>query len=131
MLASVQVETIGKECQERGYGYSYKDSLMVNMLGIVDDLIGVTEAGYQAKQMNTFINVKTAEKTLQSMFAGKSSNDFLNCDLLVDSWKVSYENNSETGDLDLIETYEGPVIMEKTTSQKYLGFVLSNTGDNS
>ena len=55
MLASVQVDTIGKECQERGYGYRYKDSLMVNMLGMVDDIIGVTEAGYQAKQMNTFI----------------------------------------------------------------------------
>ena len=65
MLASVQVETIGKECQERGYGYNYKDSLMVNMLGMVDDVIGITEAGYQAKQMNTFMNVKTAEKTLQ------------------------------------------------------------------
>ena len=89
MLASVQVETIGKECQERGYGYRYKDSLMVNMLGMVDDLIGVTEAGYQAKQMNTFINVKTAEKTLQfgpskckSMFVGKSSNDFLQIHIL-------------------------------------------------
>ena len=110
---------------------------MVNMLGMVDDIIGVTEAGYQAKQMNSFINIKTAEKTLQfgpskckSMFVGKSANNFLNSDLHVDSWKVSYEDNIETGDLDLIETFEGPVIMEKTTAQKYLGFVLSNTGDN-
>ena len=74
-----------------------------------------SQAGYQAKQMNTLINIKTAEKTLQfgpskckSMFVGKSSNVLLNSDLHVDSWKVSYEDNIETGDLDLIETYEGP-----------------------
>ena len=65
MLASVQVDTIGRDCQEGGYGYKYKDSLMVSLLGMVDDIIGVTEAGYKAKQMNKFINVKTAEKTLQ------------------------------------------------------------------
>ena len=29
------------------------------MLGLVDDLIGVTEAGYQAQQMNVFLNLKT------------------------------------------------------------------------
>ena len=137
MLASVQVETIGKECQERGYGYKYKDSLKISMLGMVDDLIGITEAGYQAKQMNMFINTKTAEKTLQfgpskckTMFVGKASSTVLNSDLYVDSWTVSYQDNRETGDLELLEVYNGPVIMEKTTSQKYLGFVLSCTGDN-
>ena len=107
MLASVQVETIGKECQERGYGYKYKDSLKVSMLGMVDDLIGITEAGYQAKQMN--INIKTAEKTLQfgptkckTMFVGMASNTVLNSDLYVDSWTVSYQDNRETGDLELL-----------------------------
>ena len=49
LLASVQVDTIGRDCLERGYGYMYKDSLMVSLLGMVDDIIGVTEAGYQAK----------------------------------------------------------------------------------
>ena len=65
LLASVQVDSIGKECQEAGYGYFYMDILPISMLGLVDDLVGVTEAGYKAQQMNTFINVKTAEKSLQ------------------------------------------------------------------
>ena len=80
---------------------------------------------------------QNSRKTLQfgqskckSMFVGKSSNILMNPDLHVDSWRVFYEDNIGTGDLDLIESYEGPVIMEKTTAQKYLGFVLSNTGDN-
>ena len=65
ILASVQVDSIGKECQEAGYGYMYKDSLPVSILGLVDDMLGITEAGFQAQQMNTFMNVKTAEKKLQ------------------------------------------------------------------
>ena len=110
---------------------------MNNMLGMVDDVIGITEAGYQAKQMNTFMNMKTAEKTLQFgpkkckiMQVGKPSNYVLESDLHVDSWTTSYQDNVKTGDLDLIETYDGPVVIEKTSSQKYLGFVLSDIGDN-
>lgn len=137
ILASIQVDSIGKECQERGYGYKYKDSLMVSILGMVDDMICITEAGYQAQQMNTFMNVKTAEKTLRfgpskckAMLVGKSSHNVLNTDLHVDSWTVNYQDNIETGDVELTETFTGQVVMEKTASQKYLGFVLSCTGDN-
>ena len=64
------------------------------------------------------------------MFVGKASNTGLNSDLYVDSWTVSYQENMKTGDLELSEVYYGRVIMEKATSQKYLGFVLSSTGDN-
>ena len=62
MLAFFQVETIGKEYQERGFGYKYKDSLKVSMLGMVDNLIGITEAGYQTKKIKMFINIKTLKK---------------------------------------------------------------------
>ena len=136
LLASVQVDSIGKECVENGYGYMYKDTLLVSILGMVDDMLGITEAGFKAQQMNTFMNVKTAEKTLQfgpkkckSMLVGKSP-QLLNSDLHVDSWTVQYEDNIHTGDMDLVETYDGQVVMENTSSQKYLGFVLSSTGDN-
>ena len=61
----MQVDSIGKECVEGGYGYKYKDMLPVSMLRLVVDTIGVTEAGFTAQQMNAFINVKTAGKSLQ------------------------------------------------------------------
>ena len=48
LMASVQVDTIGKACVDSGFGYKYKDSLVVSLLGMVDDMIGVTEAGYKA-----------------------------------------------------------------------------------
>ena len=65
ILASVQVDSIGKEVEEMDFSYKYKEALTIGMLGLVDDLIGVTKAGYQAHQMNAVLNVKTAEKRLQ------------------------------------------------------------------
>ena len=34
-------------------------------MGLGDDIIGVTEAGFKSQQMNVILNVKTAEKGLQ------------------------------------------------------------------
>ena len=65
-LASNQVDTIGKEClDENKYLFMYKDCVPVGPLGMVDDLIGITEAGHKAQELNTFINLKTADKKLQ------------------------------------------------------------------
>ena len=76
ILASNQVDLIGKESLEAGHFYLYKNVLPVGFLGLVDDIVGITEAGFKAQQFNAFINVKTAEKTLQfgpkSMLIGKS-----------------------------------------------------------
>ena len=35
------------------------------MLGLIDDIIGISEIGFKAHQMNALINVKTAEKGLR------------------------------------------------------------------
>ena len=127
----VQVDTIGKECIAEGLGYIYKDSLQVGFLGLVDDIIGITTAGIEAQKMNAFINEKTAEKTLQfgltkckSMLVGKDTSNVIDSELLVDSWKVEYE------DEDIIETYDGQKPIGKTTQHKYLGFIISNKSDN-
>ena len=51
------------------------------MLGLVDDVVGVAEAGYKAHQLNVILNVKTSEKGLQygigkckSMIIGNQEN---------------------------------------------------------
>ena len=56
ILASVQVDTIGQECIKAGHYYLYKDTLPVGFLGLVDDIVGISEAGYKAQQQNAFIN---------------------------------------------------------------------------
>ena len=58
LLASVQVDAIGKDSVKAGLGYKYKEKLTVGFLGLVDDIICITEAGYKAQEMNAFINIK-------------------------------------------------------------------------
>ena len=94
ILASAQVDSIGKEVEQSGYGYKYKDVLTVSMLGLVDDIIGVTDSGFKAQQMNVLFNVKTAEKRLQfgekkckSMLIS-TKNEVLNSPLMVDNWQL-------------------------------------------
>ena len=132
ILASVQVENIGRACIEAGHGYDYKGNLKIGFLGLVDDIIGISEAGSKAQMLNAFLNIKTAEKTLQFgtakckyMIIGKDTKDVRNNELLLDKWEVTY---TETGDV--IERFSGQTAIEQAEHQKYLGFCISNTGDN-
>ena len=101
IMASVQVDSIGKECVTEGYTYLYKDELPVGFLGLVDDVIGITEAGIEAQKLNAFINIKTAEKALQfgptkckSMLVGKNTKNVINIKLMVDKWTENYSEIS-------------------------------------
>ena len=137
ILASVQVDKIGQDCMDAGYYYLYKNILPVGFLGLVDDIVGITEAGYKAQQLNAFINVKTAEKMLQfgpkkckSMLVGKNTENVVNNNLDVDNWIVEHVENKVTGEADLMEYYGGKVEIEKAEEYTYLGFVISCKGDN-
>ena len=54
ILASNQVDTIGKECVSEVYTYLYKEILPIGFLGLVDDVIGITEAGLDTQKLNAF-----------------------------------------------------------------------------
>ena len=137
LLASVQVDSIGQECMKSGYFYKYKNKLPIGFLGLVDDIVGITEVGYKSQQLNALINLKTAEKSLQfgvkkckSMLICRDGKSDLFTDLMVDKWDKEYEENPETGELQLVETYKGQTKVEQTETQTYLGFVISSTGNN-
>ena len=136
ILASVQVDKIGKAAEEADIGYYYKDKLPITMLGLIDDVVGVSEAGYKAQQLNVILNVKTSEIGLQygtkkckSMIIGNEENA-INSELLVDSWKQEYSENNMTGEYELTENYIGEVPIGRTEEYKYLGFTISAKGDN-
>ena len=81
------------------------------MLSLVDDIIGVTKAGYKAHQMNALLNIKTAEKQLQfgvtkckSMKVSKNVDTLPSNNLLVDSWEVTHVDDPSTGSNQLVET---------------------------
>ena len=65
ILALVQVDSIGKEVANTDFGYKHMDKLPVTLLGLMDDMIGMSGVGYKAQQLNAVLNVKTAEKRLQ------------------------------------------------------------------
>ena len=66
LLCSNQVDTIGKEClEEHKYTYMYKDEVEFSPLGMVDDLLCVSECGYKTSMMNSYIKFKTDSIKLQ------------------------------------------------------------------
>ena len=109
----MQVDSIGKEVENSGYGYLYKDVLPVSLLGLVDDMIGVSNAGFKAQQLNALLNDLVVKNPVS-----------------VDNWKVSHVPNTITGESDIIEWHEGQIEMGQTNKHKYLGFFLSHRGDN-
>ena len=137
LMASVQVDKIGKESMNAGNYLMYKKILPIGFLGMVDDIVGVTEAGHKASELNAFLNVRTAEKRLQFgpskckyMIVGKFADMKKQEKLQVDSWKTEYKENKITGEYDLIESYDGKVDIARTEEYKYLGFVISSNGNN-
>ena len=66
-MASSQVDSFGKEMlnENPSYMYKYLEEVPIPILGMVDDIIGVAEAGFKTQLLNAFINVKTADKDLQ------------------------------------------------------------------
>ena len=102
-------------------------------LGQVDDLIGVAEAGFKSKQLNSFVNVKTADKDLQfgpekcktMVVSKKNVHSFQNPDLEVDAWHLKHEPNGN-----MIEEFIGKVKIDNEKSLLYLGHVLTKDGNN-
>ena len=118
LLASVQVDTIAKDVEQAGIGYNYK--LPINILGLVDDIIGVSETGFKAQMMNAILNTKSAEKGLQFgtakckvMNIGKELEYIKNSRIYVDKWSEEYIEDTETGEIELNENYTGKVAIEE------------------
>ena len=60
LISSLQVDTIGKECyQEQKHLFYYKGSVPISPLGMVDDLLTISECGFKTNLVNQFINHKT------------------------------------------------------------------------
>ena len=64
------------------------------------------------------------------MLVGEDHGNILNHSLSVDKWSVEHREVKTTGDTELVETFIGQVEIGKCTEQKYLGFVISSSGNN-
>ena len=72
-------------------------------LGLVDDILVISEPGFKANVVNSVLNISAANKTLQfsdtkckQMYVGKKGDrDELTGTLTVDSWETRYESDKE------------------------------------
>ena len=63
LMCSKQVDTFGKEClEEMKYLYKYKGKVEIPPLGMVDDLICISECGHKTAMMNSYMKFKTRRK---------------------------------------------------------------------
>ena len=109
----------------------------IDSLGLVDDIIAVSEASHRAQMINTILNLKSAEKGVQFgvnkckvMIIGRELENVINYPIYADEWTESYFENEVTGDIEIKEKYEGKIAIEEVKEQKYLGFVLNSQGNN-
>ena len=66
LMASNQVDKFGKQLleEEPQYLYKYMGYVPVGVLGMIDDIAGISESGVKAVELNSYINVKTADKKI-------------------------------------------------------------------
>ena len=110
LKASVQLDTLGKECIENNEGlYKYKDCVQITPLIMIDDVLAISKCGNDSVKMNAIIHSKIDTKQLlfgpQKCFKLHIGSKNLNtCPTL----KVHGE------------------VMESVNKERYLGDILSN-----
>ena len=64
IMASNQVDTFGKQLIEKepSFIYKYKGNVPVGVLGMIDDLAGVSEGAIKAKHLNAFYKCENSRK---------------------------------------------------------------------
>ena len=136
LISSIQVDTIGKECLEnKKHLYYFKNIVPIPPLGMIDDLLTISECGDKTKLINEYINFKTGSKRLQfgtskciKMHIGKTNSETLCQELYVGEWKNEMQYDPQTGESKMNEYFAGNVKMQTTKEQKYLGDILSSDG---
>ena len=134
LMAANQVDTVGKSLFKENpkYIYKYKGYIPVGVLGMIDDLAGVSETGVKSKQLNALLNVKAAEKILQfgknkchTLQIAHQSATYVENEIFIDHLKETHDKERTR-----IETFENKVKMVQVPEQKYLGFITSEDGSN-
>ena len=129
MQCSVQIDTIGRESLEAGLEpFRYKNQVGIPALGMVDDILTISESGHKTTRMNAFVTSKIALKKLQFgpkkcfvLHTSKDPEDITNMKLFVDGWSMKDVQDVETGAVKREDTLEGDTELSQMNSEKYLG----------
>ena len=110
---AVQIDTLGRYCYTYNTGcYIYKSACNIPPLGMIDDIAAISECGDKSIVLNSIINAKIETKKLQFKLK-KSLNMHIG------------DNKSRCESLKIHDEE-----MLTTTEQRYLGDLVSSTGNN-
>ena len=135
---SLMVDGFGKDSLDSDLQpYKYKGQVSIPLLGMVDDVFIISESGYKAQRLNGFINAKTAIKRLQFgakkcqvMHIGKDIPKHKKSDFYVDQWVMKETEETETNTIEIKETFNGEEDIQEAENTKYLGQIISSSGNN-
>ena len=112
LKCSVQIETLGKETLNRdGNIFKYKECLPLPCLSFVDDVLGIANCGADSLKLNSIIQSKMATKKLE-LGQDKCFQIHVGAQTPHLCPKLNVQNNQ----------------MKTTSSEKYLGDIINNSG---
>ena len=112
LKASIQLDTLGKDCIENGEGlFKYKDCVNITPLIMIDDVLAISSCGNDSVKMNAIVHSKIDTKQL--MFGPKKCFKLhigSKCTTTCPTLKVHGQ------------------VMKSVEKERYLGDILSNDG---
>ena len=106
-------------------------------MAMLDDLLCISECGYQTAMVNSYLKFKTCSKKLQfgaqnckKIHIGKTKEEHKCQPLFVDNWT---ESEIEDGDSEMVKMEDTCNVedeMEEKEDERYLGDVISKDGRN-
>ena len=138
LLPSKQVDTFGQECLDmQKYTCKYRGEVEIPPLIMVDDLLCISECGFETTMSHAYLTLKTDVKKLQfgskkckKIHIGKYCEKYKCQELKVDKWEELEIRNEETGMNDIKDVCNGTEIIEEKTEERYLGDLISADGKN-
>ena len=138
ILASNQIDKFAKRCLEnKEHIYMYRDTVPIAPLRMCDDLLTVSECGFQTDLMASYIYAQARFNFPQfglskcyKMHIGKSKQSFECTPVFLDSWKSEEIENKITGNIELQEKYVGQPQIKEVLIEKYLCNQIGSDGTN-
>ena len=138
IMAACQTDFITKRYFESHMKcYTYRDSIEIGPLTMLDDLLTISYAGPKTEIMAAFINMETrlnnyqfSHKKCVTMEVGKSFPKHLKTVIYFDKWTSKESEDPDTKEIKVKEKFIGKFPIKEVSNQRYLGYELSNDGTN-
>ena len=115
IMASNQIDKFGKQCLEQDrHIYMYRNLIPIVPLSLSDDLLSISECGYDTNLMPLYINSQSKFHYLQfgmdkcfKIHVGRKKEKYKCSPVSLDYWKLEETENKDTGEVFLQEEYQG------------------------